>query len=217
MAEECKLVGSSSCCDCREIVWKIMEQVKAESDQWTEMQDMLEQVRLEMQELQSSRDTWQHRAMASDISLRSLNSQVSRGHSYAYVFIIEIIHVKCKCTEVLCVDQVKSILNGVFWFLTHGKEDAALWRLWTCGELMITLTESLHWHWKFYCIWYHNSYSIIRLNGTICRKELQNYCFWQWNSGDTDIFCVMLYFFVALLWVLFKVYGLQYMNLVANF
>ena len=30
-----------------------MEQVNAESDQWTEMQDMLEQVRLEMQELQS--------------------------------------------------------------------------------------------------------------------------------------------------------------------
>jgi len=94
MAEECKLVGSASCCDCREIMWKIMEQVKAESDQWTEMQDMLEQVRLEMQELQSSRDTWQHRAMASDISLRSLNSQVSRGYSYAYAFIIEFIHVK---------------------------------------------------------------------------------------------------------------------------
>jgi len=51
-------------------------------------------VRLEMQELQSSRDTWQHRAMASDISLRSLNSQVSRGYSYAYAFIIEFIHVK---------------------------------------------------------------------------------------------------------------------------
>lgn len=45
-----------------------MEQVKAESDQWTEMQDMLEQVRLEMQELQASRDAWQHRPMASDIN-----------------------------------------------------------------------------------------------------------------------------------------------------
>ncbi|KAF8673766.1 hypothetical protein HU200_048520 [Digitaria exilis] len=76
MAEECKLVSSGSCCDCREIVWKIMEQVKAESEQWTEMQGMLEQVRLEMQELQSSRHTWQHRAMASDISIRSLNSQI---------------------------------------------------------------------------------------------------------------------------------------------
>jgi hypothetical protein len=53
MSGECKLVRSASCCDCREIMWKIMEQVKAESDQWTEMQDMLEQVRLEMQELQS--------------------------------------------------------------------------------------------------------------------------------------------------------------------
>jgi hypothetical protein len=81
MAGECKLVGSASCCDYREIVWKIMEQVKVESDQWTEMQDMLEQVRLEMQELQASRDAWQHRAMASDI------------------------RVKRKCTEVLSVDQ----------------------------------------------------------------------------------------------------------------
>ncbi|CAL4913285.1 unnamed protein product [Urochloa decumbens] len=85
MAEECKLVSSGSCCDCREIVWKIMEQVKAESEQWTEMQDMLEQVRLEMQDLQSSRDTWQHRAMASDISLRSLNSQILEWKNRAQV------------------------------------------------------------------------------------------------------------------------------------
>ncbi|CAL4929820.1 unnamed protein product [Urochloa decumbens] len=85
MAEECKLVSSRSCCDCREIVWKIMEQVKAESEQWTEMQDMLEQVRLEMQELQSSRDTWQHRALASDISLRSLNSQILEWKKRAQV------------------------------------------------------------------------------------------------------------------------------------
>ncbi|KAK8446451.1 hypothetical protein SEVIR_9G493000v4 [Setaria viridis] len=85
MAEECKSVSSGSCCDCREIVWKIMEQVKAESEQWTEMQGMLEQVRLEMQELQSSRDTWQHRAMASDISLRSLNSQILEWKNRAQV------------------------------------------------------------------------------------------------------------------------------------
>ena len=61
---------------------KIMGQVKAESEQWTEMQDMLEQVRLEMQELQSSKDTWQHRAIASEISLSSLNSQVSTGSKF---------------------------------------------------------------------------------------------------------------------------------------
>ncbi|XP_044982390.1 uncharacterized protein LOC123449297 [Hordeum vulgare subsp. vulgare] len=76
VAEDCKLVRSGSCCDCKEIVGKIMKQVRAESEQWTEMQDMLEQVRLEMQELQSSRDTWQRRAIASDISLGSLNSEM---------------------------------------------------------------------------------------------------------------------------------------------
>uniref|UniRef100_A0ACD5TVG4 Uncharacterized protein n=1 Tax=Avena sativa TaxID=4498 RepID=A0ACD5TVG4_AVESA len=76
VAEDCKLVASGSCCDCKEIVGKIMKQVRAESEQWTEMQDMLEQVRLEMQELQASRDAWRRRAMASDISLGSLNSQM---------------------------------------------------------------------------------------------------------------------------------------------
>ena len=77
MAEDCKLERSGSCCRCKEIVGMIMQQVRAESGQWTEMQDMLEQGRLEMQELQSSRDTWQRRGIASDISLGSLNSEVS--------------------------------------------------------------------------------------------------------------------------------------------
>jgi hypothetical protein len=112
MAEECKLVGSGSCCDCRDIVGKIMEQVKAESEQWTEMQDMLEQVRLEMQELQSSRDTWQHRALASDISVRSLNSQVS---------MIMLRHQELKCF----MFQVLAILHQlyvVYRFITVSKK-----------------------------------------------------------------------------------------------
>ncbi|XP_044442871.1 uncharacterized protein [Triticum aestivum] len=53
-----------------------MKQVIPESEQWTRMQDMLEQVRLEMQEMQTSRDTWQRRAIASDINLGSLNSEM---------------------------------------------------------------------------------------------------------------------------------------------
>ncbi|TVU47914.1 hypothetical protein EJB05_07530, partial [Eragrostis curvula] len=99
MAEDCKLVGSGSCCDCREIVGKIMEQVKAESEQWTEMQDMLEQVRLEMQELQSSRDTWQRRAIASDMSIRSLNSQMLEWKNRAQVSEQQVEELQRKISE----------------------------------------------------------------------------------------------------------------------
>jgi len=53
-----------------------MDQVKVELEQWTEMQAMLEQVRQEMLELQSSRDLWQRRAIASDVNVRSLHAQV---------------------------------------------------------------------------------------------------------------------------------------------
>ncbi|XP_078164994.1 myosin-like protein isoform X2 [Carex rostrata] len=77
-AEDRGKIGAetSSRCECREIVGKIMEQVKVESEQWTEMQAMLEQVRQEMLELQSSRDLWQRRAIASDTNVRSLHAQV---------------------------------------------------------------------------------------------------------------------------------------------
>ncbi|KAG8096996.1 hypothetical protein GUJ93_ZPchr0013g37284 [Zizania palustris] len=80
--------AQGSCCDCKEIVGKIMEQVRTESEQWNEMQDMLEQVRLEMQELQSSRDTWQRRAIASDTSLRSLESEVSVASDYVHALFL---------------------------------------------------------------------------------------------------------------------------------
>lgn len=53
-----------------------MEQVRAETEQWSEMQGMLEQVRMEMEELQSSRELWQHRAITSDINIHTIQSQV---------------------------------------------------------------------------------------------------------------------------------------------
>lgn len=54
-----------------------MQQVWAESEQWSEMQQMLEQVKIEMEELRSSRDHWQRRAVASEINFHILHTQVS--------------------------------------------------------------------------------------------------------------------------------------------
>jgi len=65
-------MGHRCCCKCKEIVGRIAEEVKAESEQWTEMEEMLDQVRLEMEELKSSRDLWQRRAIASGLNLRGL-------------------------------------------------------------------------------------------------------------------------------------------------
>ncbi|KAG9456469.1 hypothetical protein H6P81_000977 [Aristolochia fimbriata] len=50
---------------CRAIVRKIAEQVRSETEQWSQMQVMLGQVREEMEELQASRDLWQNRAVES--------------------------------------------------------------------------------------------------------------------------------------------------------
>jgi hypothetical protein len=68
------------------------------------MQEMLEQVRLEMQELQSSRDTWQRRAIASDISLGSLNSQVSGLQLCLHQSDLEML-LGVKCFFVLCLQS----------------------------------------------------------------------------------------------------------------
>ena len=55
---------------------RVIEQVRAETEQWSQMQGMLRQVRKEMEELQASRDFWEDRALDSDCEIQSLNSAV---------------------------------------------------------------------------------------------------------------------------------------------
>ncbi|PIA48439.1 hypothetical protein AQUCO_01400791v1 [Aquilegia coerulea] len=61
---------------CKKIVRKIVEEVRAELDQWSQMQEMLERVRDEMQDMQNTRDFWQDRALNSDNQVQSLQSSV---------------------------------------------------------------------------------------------------------------------------------------------
>ncbi|KAF2582095.1 hypothetical protein F2Q68_00006744 [Brassica cretica] len=61
---------------CKAVMRKIADQVRAEAEQWSQMQDMLGQVRNEMEELQSCRDFWQNRALESDSQIQNLYSSV---------------------------------------------------------------------------------------------------------------------------------------------
>ncbi|XP_022987000.1 calponin homology domain-containing protein DDB_G0272472 isoform X2 [Cucurbita maxima] len=61
---------------CKAIIRRITEQVKAEKDQWSQMQEMLNQVREEMEELQVSREFWKDQALESESQIRSLQSSV---------------------------------------------------------------------------------------------------------------------------------------------
>lgn len=72
---------------CKDVVRRIVEQVRAETEQWSQMQDMLAQVRSEMEELQNSRDFWEGRALTSDNEIHSLHSSVSLWlHILLFVF-----------------------------------------------------------------------------------------------------------------------------------
>ncbi|XP_010500716.1 PREDICTED: nucleoprotein TPR-like [Camelina sativa] len=61
---------------CKAVMRKIADEVRAEAEQWSQMQEMLNQVRKEMEELQSCRDFWQNRALESDSQLQNLHSSV---------------------------------------------------------------------------------------------------------------------------------------------
>ncbi|KAJ0234570.1 Myosin-like protein [Hirschfeldia incana] len=61
---------------CKAVMRKIADQVRAEAEQWSQMQEMLGQVRNEMEELQSCRDFWQNRALESDSQIQNLHSSV---------------------------------------------------------------------------------------------------------------------------------------------
>ncbi|CAK7331084.1 unnamed protein product [Dovyalis caffra] len=68
---------------CKVIVRRVIEQVRAETEQWSQMQEMLGQVRNEMEELQTSRDFWEDRALDSDCQVQSLNSAVQEWRQKA--------------------------------------------------------------------------------------------------------------------------------------
>ncbi|KAL9458717.1 hypothetical protein AB3S75_007563 [Citrus x aurantiifolia] len=61
---------------CRAVMRRIVEQVRVETEQWSQMQEMLGQVRDEMEELQASRDFWEDRALDSDYQIQSLLTAV---------------------------------------------------------------------------------------------------------------------------------------------
>ncbi|KAK2381216.1 hypothetical protein QL285_068842 [Trifolium repens] len=73
-----KLSSERNLCsgDCKTIVRRIVEQVRVETEQWSQMQKMLGQVREEMEQLQASRDFWEDRALHSDSQIQSLNNSV---------------------------------------------------------------------------------------------------------------------------------------------
>ncbi|KAI0524995.1 hypothetical protein KFK09_004385 [Dendrobium nobile] len=69
-------IGVGRCCNCKNLVDKIAQQVMAEAEQCGEMQAMLDKVKTDMEELRSSRDHWEHRALSSELKFRSIHSQM---------------------------------------------------------------------------------------------------------------------------------------------
>lgn len=67
---------------CKVIVRRIMEQVRTETEQWSQMQEMLEQVREEMEELNASRDFWEDRALDSECLIQYLHSDVRLSYKH---------------------------------------------------------------------------------------------------------------------------------------
>lgn len=58
-----------------------MEQIRAETEQWSQMQEILGQVKDEMEELQASRAFWEDKAISSNYEVQSLNRVVSSRKS----------------------------------------------------------------------------------------------------------------------------------------
>ncbi|KZV52340.1 hypothetical protein F511_34698 [Dorcoceras hygrometricum] len=71
---------------CKAIIRRIVEQVRAETEQWSQMQEMLGQVRGEMEELRTSRDFWENRALSSDYEIQTLRQSMEEWKERALNF-----------------------------------------------------------------------------------------------------------------------------------
>ncbi|OIV99626.1 hypothetical protein TanjilG_17436 [Lupinus angustifolius] len=87
---------------CKTIIRRIVEQVRVETEQWSQMQEMLGRVREEMEELQSSRDIWKDRAMQSEFQTQPLHNAVQEWRQRA-------VASESKTNE---LEEKISLLNG---------------------------------------------------------------------------------------------------------
>lgn len=99
---------------CKGIVRKIVEHVRAETEQWSQMQGMLGQVRDEMEELQASRDFWEDRALESDDRLQTLQSEVCCSPHLVIVVMFSSFPPSCECRKIWYHMFVKAL------FVTYG-------------------------------------------------------------------------------------------------
>ncbi|XP_051141654.1 uncharacterized protein LOC127258738 [Andrographis paniculata] len=83
--QESILHGNGCFGRCKAIVHRIIEQVRAETEQWSQMQEMLRQVHGEMEELQASRDFWESRANDSHYEIQSLTHSVQEWKEKAFL------------------------------------------------------------------------------------------------------------------------------------
>ncbi|MCD7465647.1 hypothetical protein HAX54_001680 [Datura stramonium] len=83
---------------CKAIVRRIVEQVRAETEQWSQMQEMLQQVRGEMEELQASRDFWENRALDFAHEIQSLQYSVEEWQDKAQAFENKAKDMQCELT-----------------------------------------------------------------------------------------------------------------------
>ena len=74
---------------CKAIVRRIIGQVKAETEQWSQMQKMLSQVREEMEELQASRDFWEAQALESEQKIQTMTSDVRLKTMFIFSKVLE--------------------------------------------------------------------------------------------------------------------------------
>ncbi|XP_076884154.1 uncharacterized protein LOC143533185 [Bidens hawaiensis] len=75
---------------CKLLVRRMAEQVRADTEQWSQMQEMLGQLRQEMQELQTSKDFWETQALASNQEIQSVMTNVSTLASCVYMSITRV-------------------------------------------------------------------------------------------------------------------------------
>lgn len=82
---------------CKAIVRKIVEQVRGETEQWSQMQIMLGKVREEMEELQASRNFWEDQALNSDNEIKHLQTSVSTClfHLLHWSFLLNVVWKSC--------------------------------------------------------------------------------------------------------------------------
>eukprot|EP00250_Pteridium_aquilinum_P024349 c28955_g1_i1 orf=464-2470(+) len=117
---------------CKETIQRIVQQVQSEIEQWSQMQDILHNLREELEGLSETQKLWEERALRAEAQLTSLQEEVHEWRCRAQSGAEELVLLRCEKqimkNKIDMMEEAQMNMSGIVREVEEKPRCASVWR-----------------------------------------------------------------------------------------